>query len=182
VLGSDGSGLTERPPGWALPVTISGDLALIRQPAVLASIGAICVYPNGFTFYLTIGLDPDRVNDQTIRFHAHTLEERASTTKLQIHFPNGQTVDSLTRTPERAAEGRPILRFCGGRSVISSYSPYARCESRWWVSPLPPPGSVEFAIFLQGSAEQSGTALIDANQITNAATKAEILWPAKEPR
>jgi len=45
------------PPVWALPVTVAGDLVLVRRGGVLVSVGAICAYPVGFEFYLTIGFD-----------------------------------------------------------------------------------------------------------------------------
>jgi hypothetical protein len=82
---------------------------------------------------------------------------------------------------ERVTPGDAVLRFSGGESGIRNNSPNARCESWWWVSPLPPPGPVEFAIFLHGSPGPTGTARIDASQITSAAAKAEILWSEREP-
>src|SRR5215831_13493570 len=53
-----GEGWAEAPPTWALPVTVAGDLVLVREGGVLVSVGAICACPVGFVFYLVISLDP----------------------------------------------------------------------------------------------------------------------------
>ena len=166
-----------RPSAWALPITVAGDLVLIRHPGVLASIGALCAYPDGFLFHLTIGLDPARVASQAVSFHVRTPEERASASRLEVRFSNGKVADSVAGMTHRAAYGQPVLRFSGGSSGICGNSPVARCEGRWWVSPLPPPGPVEFAVLLQGAAGPDGTAVIDASQITSAAAQSETLWP-----
>jgi hypothetical protein len=57
------------------------------------------------------------------------------------------------------------------------YFQVPRAESGWWVSPLPPPGPVGFTVFLQGAAEPSGTAVIDADPIIAAARRSQALWP-----
>ncbi len=166
----------EQPPPWALPVTVAADLVLVREPGVLVSVGAICAYPAGFVFSLTIGLDRARVADRTIGFHAHTAEESASAARLQVTFPDGRLADSLARGAGRGTPGGLLLRFCGGDSGIRDYMAIPRCESQWWVSPLPP-RPVEFSISLPGAAAPSGTGRIDASLITSAAARSQTLWP-----
>ena len=63
--------------------------------------------------------------------------------------------------------------------LIQSVPPL-RAESRWWVSPLPPPGLVEFGVFLPGAAGPTGTASMDAAAILEAAGRSRALWPAPE--
>lgn len=167
----------EQPPAWVLPVTVAGDLVLVREQGVLVSVGAICAYPAGFAFYLTIGLDRARVADRTIGFHAHTAEERASAARLQVTFPDARIADSLARGAGRVTPGELLLRFSGGGSGIRDYMAIPRCESQWWVSPLPPPGPVEFSISLPGAAAPSGSGRIDASLITSAAVRSQTLWP-----
>lgn len=165
-------------PPFALPVTVAGDLLLVRRPGLLAWIGALCAYPEGFTFYLTIGLDQARVADseRMITFHGHSEDEWSRATRLQVRFSDGQAADSKTRMHDRAAD-EPVLRFAGGPSEVREYHPVPRSESRWWVSPLPPPGPVEFTIFLQGAAEPTGTVRADAELITKAAARSRMLQP-----
>jgi hypothetical protein len=47
---SGGAELAESPPPWALPVTVTADLVLVREGGVLVTVGAVCVYPVGFEF------------------------------------------------------------------------------------------------------------------------------------
>jgi len=172
---ASGPAWADRPPAWALPVTLAGDLVLVREPGVLACVEAICVYPNGFLFYLLIGLDPARTPPRAVQFHLRTPEERMSAARLRVGYSNGQVADSFESMTSNVTPGKAVLRFSGGHSVIRSD---ARCrgESMWWVSPLPPPGPVEFAVFLQPSAQPAGTAHIDADQITRTAARSQTLW------
>ena len=177
-------GWAQAPPEWALPVTVAGDLVLIRRGGVLVSVGAVCAYPVGFEFYLTVGLDRRQAagrraavpGDRMLGFHARTPQERESATRVAVGFADGAVADS-TAPMRRVTPGEPVLRFAGGDSAIGSYLPVLRAESRWWVSPLPPPGPVEFRVFLHGAAELDGTASMDAGVIVEAAARSQVLWP-----
>ncbi len=178
-----GEGWAEAPPEWALPVTVAGDLALVRQGGVLVSVGAVCAYTVGFEFYLTFGFDRSQAagwragvpGDQLLSFHVRTPQERKSATRIVVGFADGAVADSVMT---RVSPGEPVLQFAGGDSGIGSYLSVLRAESRWWVSPLPPPGPVEFRIFLHGAAEPDGTASMDASAILEAAARSQVLWPA----
>jgi hypothetical protein len=182
-----GEGWAETPPTWALPVTAVGDLVLVREGGVLVSVGAICACPVGFVFYLVISLDPHpaagwrkrATGSRVLGFHARTPEERESATRIVVGFPGGKTADSVAGMTG-VTSGEPVLSFAGGDSVIPAYAPLLRAESRWWVSPLPGPGRVEFSVFLRGAAEPDGTASMDAPAIIEAAARSEVLWPGGE--
>jgi hypothetical protein len=173
------------PPEWALPVTVAGDLVLVRRGGVLVSVGAVCAYPVGFEFYLTVGFDRGQAagrrawvrGDRLLGFHARTPQERESVTRITVGFADGAAADSVALL-RRIPPGEPVLRFAGGDSVIGSYLSVLRAESRWWVSPLPPPGPVEFRVFLHGAAGPDGTASMDAGVIVAAAGRSQVLWPA----
>jgi hypothetical protein len=175
----------ETPPSWALPVTIAGDLILVSEGGVLMSVGAICAYPVGFTFYLTFGFDPLRAarmmgcgpGRRLLGFHARTPQEQESVTRIVITFPGGTMADSVACLTGPPAPGEPLLRFCGGDSVIQPDAPVLRAESRWWVSPLPPAGPVMFSVFLPGAAEPDGAESIDSARILEAAARSPVLWP-----
>jgi hypothetical protein len=174
------------PPEWALPVTVAGDLVLVRQGGVLVSVGAVCAYPVGFEFYLTFCFDRSQTagrragvpGDRMLGFHARTPQERESATRIVVGFADGTTADSVVPLA-RVTPGVPVLRFAGGDSEIGSYLSVLRAERRWWVSPLPPPGPVEFRVFLHGAAEPDGTASMDAAAILEAAARSQALWPAQ---
>jgi hypothetical protein len=41
-VAAGGDGWASMPPAWALPVTVAGDIVLVRQGGVLVSVGAVC--------------------------------------------------------------------------------------------------------------------------------------------
>jgi hypothetical protein len=164
------------PPAGVLPVTIPGDVTLIRDDTVLACVGSICAYPSGFTFYLLIGLNPAREPVRRVGFHVRTDEERAEAARLQVRYRDGRVADSFAYMTGKVTPGNAILRYSGGSSVIRPDMPEPRAESMWWVSPLPPDGPVEFALTLEGGAGPSGTARIEAATILHAAGHSRALW------
>jgi len=173
------------PPAWALPVTVAGNLVLVRQGGVLVSVGAVCAYPVGFEFYLTFGFNPAQAaewrartpGDRVLGFHARTPHEQVTAARIAVGFA-GTVADSVSCMNTEVTEGELIVAFAGGDAGIPSYAPLLRAESRWWVSPLPPPGVVEFSIFLHGADEPDGTASLDAAEILEAVGRSQVLWSA----
>jgi len=62
-----------------------------------------------------------------------------------------------------------VLRYSGGRSHVPGQPGEPRDESRWWTSPLPPPGPVEFTLFPDGVTGPAHSACLDAALIVQAA-------------
>jgi hypothetical protein len=184
-----GEGWAQEPPAWALPVTVPGDLVLIREGGVVASVGGLCAFPMGFAFYLTISFKRDHVATRKARepggemlwFDARTEEEREATSRMTVRLPGWAVADSLAYMSMPVVPGEPVLRFSAGDSGIQTYLSELRAESKWWVSPLPGPGQTEFSVFLHGAAEAEGTASMDTAGIIQAATRSQMLWPAIEP-
>ena len=165
---------TQAPPSWALPVTVAGALVLIRQADVLACIAPMCAYPTGLLFSLTISFNPRTADNTAIEFYDRGPAERVPLTRLQVRF-DGEVLDSAAPRTGRTGDRVPVLRNCGAHSTSLAGHPHPKHESTWWLSPLPPAGPIEFALYLQGESEQSGAAHIDASQITNAAHQSVIL-------
>jgi len=172
-------GRAENPPAWALPVTVPGDLVLISQPGALVGIGPICAYPVGFTFYLMASLDSTVANPPELLFLGRTTYERQNMTRFLIRYSDGMTAASGHN--RRAAEkGELTLRYCGEQRQPNRN--WVRQESMWWVSPLPPPGPVEFQIHLPALQQATGATDCDGTAIIQAASRSEILWPgARHP-
>ena len=167
---------SKTPPSWALPVTVAGELVLLRTEQMLVYIGPVCAYPVGFVFCLTVGLNPRSEPRMTFG-----IGPGGPVRRLQVRF-DGWVADSAARRPVGEVRGEPVLWDCGWRSTGDRH-PNPRHVSRWWVSPLPEAGPVEFAVFVDGSEEASGTAQMDAGQITGAASRSVALWagPGREP-
>jgi hypothetical protein len=96
--------------------------------------------------------------------------------RVCVGFSDGQVLDSAADMTAVVTPGMPVLMYSGGVSALSG-TPALRSESRWWVSPLPPAGPVQFTVLLPGSPESAGAASIDAARITSAAERSEVLWP-----
>ena len=134
---ADADGWADTPPAWALPVT--ADVVLVRAGGVLASVGAVCVYPQGFVFYLAVGFDPQHAagwrsrgtRGRLLGFHARTPAEEESAARVAVSFPGGKSADSLASMSGADIPGEPVLRFAGGESVILANAPVLRAESRW---------------------------------------------------
>jgi hypothetical protein len=167
-------GRAENPPAWALPVTLPGDLVLISQPGTLVGIGPICACPAGFTFYLMASLDSTVANPPELLFLGRTTYERQNMTRFLIRYIDGMTAASGHN--RRAAEkGELTLRYCGEQRQPNGN--WVRQESMWWVSPLPPPGPVDFQIHLPAPQQATGAAHYDGTAIIQAASRSEVLWP-----
>jgi hypothetical protein len=170
------TGWGESPPSWALPVTVAGSLTLVRDAGLLAYIGPVYVYPTGFFFHLTISIDPNTASGQTIMLGPRTPEGSILHPRLQLRS-GGKIAHSAARPAGNSAADELVLRRCASHWTAAGHAD-PRHTSTWWVSPLPQAGLVEFALFLRGTAELSGAAEIDAEQIAAAARRSVILWPA----
>ena len=168
-----------------LPVTVGGDLTLIREPGLLAFVGPICAYPVGFLFYLTISVDPQALDPAPpegpprylVNFSARTPDERASAASIGIGFSDGRTAGSGDGMAGRLTPPDIRLNYSGEISPLRSNAPRLTVESCWWVSPLPPEGPVHFAVTLPGLPGGAGIAALDASLITAAASQSSPLWP-----
>jgi hypothetical protein len=168
-----------------LPVTVGGDLTLIRQPGLLAFVGPICAYPLGFLFYLTISVDsraldpglPEKPSQYLVNFSARTPDERQSAASIQVRFSDGRAAESGDDTADRLTSPDILLNYSGGTSLLHSNAPILTAESCWWVSPLPPAGPVHFTVTLPGLPGGAGSAAFDASLIAAAASQSSPLWP-----
>jgi hypothetical protein len=170
-----GTGQEESPPSWALPVTVAGDVVLVRTPGIAIAIGPICAYPTGFTFYLLAGFETRRPAVARLNFRARTPQEQAELTRLHIRYADGSVADSAARHQARPAPARSALRYCGGTDTVNNQ--VRRTQTLWWASPLPPAGAIEFSICLPGASEPTGTGRIEGSTIIAAAARCQRLWP-----
>jgi hypothetical protein len=162
------------PPAWALPVTVPGDVVLLRQSGAMIAVTAVCAYPVGFVFYLIAGFDLSQADGPArLQFRVRTAAEQASAARLQVSFPDGRVADSVADQAGLPTAERPVLT-CVGEGGTQEGG-YLLQESRWWVSPLPPAGPVDITIYLGGSAVPGGTGRIDARLITEAAARCDVL-------
>jgi hypothetical protein len=155
-------------------VVVPGDVVVARAVGIVVWAGAVTAYPEGFEFTL-LTLHDARSTAPPASWALDTAE-RGRMTWLEIGYPDGRrrAADLNTNTPHRQRQG-PHL------SVLDA-SGSDGCEvSRWWVTPLPPPGWVELAIHLNGKTTPTGVGRLDGAAIATAAGRAEAVW-SEPPR
>jgi hypothetical protein len=167
------SEIMERPPVRDIPVAVAGDLVLVREPGIVVSAGAFTVLSSGFGFELHIAAD---MSDPAVRLPQDMFsverDWRAHSTWMSIGYSDGRACDACIQRctlpgDENNRESKDI-------KVKFMFNPdESAWSSRWWVSPLPPPGPLELTVHLDGHAGPVGTASLDAGVLLAAASMVE---------
>lgn len=162
----------ERPPARDIPVAVTGDLVLVRGPAIVVTAGAFTVSSSGFEFGLHVAAD---VSNPAVRLPRDMFcverDWRAHCTWMSISYSDGRACDAFMQRctlpgDEDNTDSKDI-------NVTYLFHPDESWASRWWVSPLPPPGPLELTIHLDGRAGPVGTASLDAGVLLAAAAMVE---------
>jgi hypothetical protein len=174
VTGQNGGSV---PPSGVIPVVVPDDVVLARAAGLVVWAGAVTVYPQGFAFTLLTLFDTRQPGPPPASW-ALDVAERGRMTWLEIGYSDGRrrAADLNANTPRRQPGG-PHLHMLDG---LASYRPEGWDISRWWATPLPPPGPVELAIHLNGETIPTGVGRLDGNALVSAAGGAEAVW--LEPR
>jgi len=174
----------ENPSTQALPRSVPVNLTLAQRPDLVARVTAAVVYPQGFLFYLVLGFDLRSNPFQLLDFYSPRERQGYPTpARLQVRFPNGHVADSSEKTYYRPAPKDAVMIYKGGNShPCEPENPgddaFRRHESRWWVSPLPPPGVLEFVMHMRDSLQSAGSGSFDAGPIRAAASESGALRSA----
>jgi hypothetical protein len=163
-------------PARALPVSVGGNLTVVRRHDVFVWVGALCVYATSFAFHLVAGFDTRQVSYPQVGFRRRERFCDPAPARILIRFPDGAMADSTVMEHLRPATG-PSLVPCDGTPEPGDMSSarYGRHESRWLVSPLPPAGQLEISVYLRGSVRPEGSALIDAGRVLAGVARAAAL-------
>lgn len=159
------------PPAGVIPVTVPGDVVLLRAPGQVTWVGAVTVFPDSFVFTVLTLFDT-RVTKPHESW-ALEVPHRSRETWLAVRFSDGRyrAADLNANTPRHQPQG-PHVRFQGGQANWTDGWDY----SRWWVTPLPPAGPVELAIHLNGDTDPTGVGCLDGDALIDAAARAQALW------
>jgi hypothetical protein len=138
-------------------------------------------YPEGFLFLLSVGFDIRRIPFNRVDFYAPRELDYPLPARLQVRFSDGRVADSLVKLPGRWRHEAAIVAYTGGMShpldtEDQQQDSFRQHQTSWWVSPLPPPGPLEFAVHLRDSPELAGTGVTAAEPLLEAARRAEVLW------
>jgi hypothetical protein len=159
------------PPGGVTPVAVPDDVVLIRSVALVVWCGAVTVFPAGFEFTLLMLFDTNRTGPPA-HFALHP-PERGQMSWLEARYADGRhrAADLNANTPIDQPQG-PHLMFQDGMAVWTE----GWFRTRWWVTPLPPPGPVELTIHLNGEQPRTGTGYLDGAALADAAATAKVIW------
>lgn len=153
------------PSAGTVPVVVPGDVVLARSAGLAVWVGAITAFPDGFAFTLLTLTDPRRARPPAD--WALDVAERGQMTWLEIGYADGRrrAADLNANTPRRQPRGPHLAVLNAGGT-----------DSRWWVTPVPPPGPVELAIHLSEQAQPTGVGYLDGAALADAAARAEVVW------
>jgi hypothetical protein len=159
------------PPSGVIPAVVPGDAVLVSQSGLAAWAGAVTVFPAGFEFTLLITFDADH-REPPADF-ALDVPERDQMTWLEMTYADGRrrAADLNANTPVNQPGGPQLTVLSGESDAVDG-----RGTTRWWVTPLPPPGPVEIKIHLNGTESHTGSGQLDGSAIATAAARTQVLW------
>jgi hypothetical protein len=160
----------DEPPPGITPVTVPGDTTLLRKRGLVISAGAVRTWPQGFEFTLSMLSDigwADAVPAESIALYP---KERGPHSWLSVRYADGRerSADLNTNTPLDQPEGPHLTFVDGAGSYTDGWE-----RSRWWVTPLPPPGPVQITIHLGGHSNVTGSGDLDGQAIAEAGARAQ---------
>lgn len=166
------SEIMERPPVRDIPVAVTGDFVLVQGPAIVVTAGAFTVSSSGFEFGLHVAAD---ISDPAVRLPVDMFcverDWRARCSWMSIRYSDGRACDAcITRCTLPGDEDNTESTDIRLKSMFNLDESWA---SRWWVSPLPPPGPLELTIHLDGRVGLVGTASLDTGVLLAAAAMVE---------
>jgi hypothetical protein len=173
------------PPAWARPVSVPLNVTLVQQPDLVARVTGACAFPTGFLFFLVLGFDIRSIPFERLDFYApREPAGYPAPARLQVRFSDGRVADSSVKTHHRPPPEEAVMIFDGGNSKpcepgTSETDAFRRHERRWWVSPLPSPGMLEFTMRMRDSSTLAGAAGCDAGPILAAASRSVPQWSAR---
>jgi hypothetical protein len=163
------------PANNVLGIVVPVNMVLAQAPRAAVTLGSISAYPDGFEFdYLIRTQEEELGRSLTEHLHHRHLgtELPDDLFRFGVEFADGTRLTSLeSRLPfghgERAG---PAMTPRGGGGN------FARWEGNWWVTPLPPPGRLEFVCEWPAAGIALTRAEIDAGAVLEAAARAITLW------
>lgn len=172
-------------PAWSrptgvLPGVAPVELVLARTDDVAVGIPGLLGYPNGFEFHLAVRVR-SRDHDHHLGWYLHGTpgpDGRIATEdllRLAVVYPDGRVATNLDlrhRLPD--ADGGLVLAPEGGGGGDGSF------DVRYWVHPLPPPGSVTLVCEWPRFGVPETRVEVPASAIRDASARAVVLWPGPE--
>lgn len=157
-----------------IPVALPTTVVVARTDDVAVALFGLQVSTTGVAFTLVV-----RVRPSSPLAAAHALDGL-----IWQHRPGGgQFLLGVELSDGRRASSRPLPRRDGGLVFHpgSGSSGEASVEQSWWLSPLPPDGSLRFVVRCPELGIEEAATELDASAIRRAADQVVTLWPWERP-
>jgi hypothetical protein len=142
---------------------------------------SVSAFPTGFLFSLVVGFDIRVIPFRRLDFHApREPRDYPAPARLLARFADGRAADSAVK-PHWSPSDAAVMIYRGGDSHAmeprsAGDDGFRRHETCWWVSPLPPPGALEFVLRLRDAPGPAGAGSVDAGPILAASGQSRRLW------
>ena len=177
VWGTAGPTAWHRPDGW-VPAAVPMEFILGRSDDAAVAVANVGAHRTGFEFSLITAV---RLLDQAERrFHPRMIhrglvdgELSPEFLRLELRFADGSMVTSANEYPgprDMELPG-PVLQMTGGHGADRHY------RAGYWVSPLPPEGTLTFVCEWPAFGIAECRVDIDPPPILEAAGRSLALWP-----
>jgi hypothetical protein len=160
----------DEPPPDIMPVIVPGDTTLLRKLGLVISAGEVRAWRQGFEFTLSMLSDVHLADAVPVASIALYPKERGSHSWLSVRYADGRerSADLNANTPFDQPDGPHLTCQYAESSDTEGWD-----HSRWWVTPLPPPGPVQITIHLGGHSKETGSGYLDGQVIAEAGTRAQ---------
>jgi len=163
------------PPDVVLGELVGGRTVLARTDSFVVAVDRIAAYPSGFELGVTVRTRDTAVSgsfdDSRRRAWSGTSAFPGESLRLTVVFADGRQGFVGNFGPGPSAGGGVTL------APVSGSGTQTRFDQRFWVEPLPPPGSLGLVVEWPSRGLSETRVDIDARAILDAAGRAETLWP-----
>ena len=164
------------PPDNEVPQPVALSAVLARTGDVAVAITGVQAYTTGVAFTLAVRLRHDRVlpgrrdlHDLVGGWHGPAEDQLM----LGVEFSDGRaTSTSGAGRPPSPGSGldEPVLTQSGGGGGSRNH------DQDYWLSPVPPPGTLTVVLVCQGLGLEETVTELDAGALVQAAAGAQVLW------
>lgn len=161
-----------QPPDNEVPVVVPLGLLLARTDDLAVAAPSARVYSTGLLLDL---LACTRLPG--LELHGALHGHGGPGLLLGLEFSDGRTAANVGPDPfpPQASGGDPLLMDQGGGGGELN------ADASFWLTPLPPPGSLTFVVALERAGVPETRTVMDAGPLVTAAQSVTSLWPWDQP-
>jgi hypothetical protein len=149
-------------------------------PGLLLGLDSFRALPSGVRFFFVVAVRGSALPDEGAHVAEHGLPAEwrkpgpppPQCLRLSVNFADGTTISNLDG---HGANPRGVLDVREGGGSGGSRGDWLRYDLGWWLSPLPPPGDLVFAVEWPIAGLGRSEARVDSGVLHEAASRARPL-------